>query len=221
VSIQHPDSEKSRASKSAETASRRVAQSGGGASVKERVDADVQLLQRCLDGNQRAWERLYRKCHPRLRKAIEVLLGADAADIHVIEEIAARVWYAVLKDNCRLLETYDPERDSGLDSFLMGLARIEILRYARSERRRHAHELSGGRKRLEERRVSDWQLASMMEEFTSTLTPGERAFLERFLTGAAEQEPGPDPEPGDLPPTTVWTRRYRIRRKLDRFLDNL
>jgi DNA-directed RNA polymerase specialized sigma24 family protein len=179
----------------------------------------MQMLQRCLQGDERAWERLYRKCHPRLRKAIELLLGPDAADVHVIEEIAARVWYAVLKDDCRLLETFDPERDSGLDSFLMGLARIEILRYTRSERRRHSHEMSGGRRRLEERRVSDWQLANMMEEFASTLTPIERAFMERFLTGPTENEP--DPEPDELPPTTVWTRRYRIRRKLDRFLDNL
>jgi DNA-directed RNA polymerase specialized sigma24 family protein len=219
VSTERSERYKESAAKSAAALSGCAAQGGGRGSKADRALVDGQVVQSCLAGDERSWERLYRKCHPRLRKAIELLLGADASDSHVIEEIAARVWYAVLKDNCRLLAAYDAERDSALDSFLMGLARIEILRYTRAERRRHSHEMSGGRRRLEEQRVSDWQLASMMEEFTSTLTPGERDFMKRFLTGPAEDQT--EAELGDLPPTTVWTRRYRIRRKLNRFLENL
>ena len=204
---------------SAAASGERSAERGGDGPKKGRVLVDQQVVQRCLEGDERAWEKLYRKCHPRLRKAIELLLGVDASDGHVIEEIAARVWYALLKDNHRLLAAYDADRDSALDGFLMGLARIEILRYTRSERRRHSHEMSGGRNRLEEQRVSDWQLATMMDEFTSTLTAGERKFMERFLTGPVDDQT--DAELEDLPATTVWTRRYRIRRKLNRFLENL
>ncbi len=174
------------------------------------------MVERCLAGDQRAWERLYRRCHPRLRKAIELLLGVDAADGHLIEEIAARVWYALLRDDCRLLAAYDADRDSPLEVFLMGLARIEILRHTRSERRRHWHELLRGRKTLEEDRVSDWQLASMMDEFLDTLTTGEREFLHRFLTSPTD--PADDSEDPNLSSTTVWQRRHRIRCKLHQFL---
>jgi DNA-directed RNA polymerase specialized sigma24 family protein len=175
-------------------------------------------VQRCLSGDERAWERLYRKHHPRLRKAIEALLGGDPGDAQLIEEIGARVWYEVLKHNCRLLSAYDADRDSDLDSFLMGLARIEILRYRRSERRRLSYEVRGGRRRLEQQHVSDWHLATMLDDFTSMLTPGEQEFMERFLTGPGGNEPDGE---FDVPATTVWTRRYRIRRKLERFLENL
>ena len=219
MSTQNPETDKARTPESPLPASQQATQRDGRRSGKGRVLVDQQVVERCLAGDERAWEKLYRKCHPRLRKAIELLLGVDASDGHVIEEIAARVWYALLKDNHRLLAAYDADRDSALDGFLMGLARIEILRYTRSERRRHSHEMSGGRIWLEQQRVSDWQLATMMDEFTSTLTPGEREYMERFLTGPVDDRT--DAELADLPPTTIWTRRYRVRRKLNRFLENL
>lgn len=174
-------------------------------------------MQQCLADDERAWEKLYRRYYPRLKKAIELLLGVDAAEFHLIEEIAARVWYAVLKDGRRLLAAYDPDRDTALDSFFMGLARIEILQYMRSERRRHMHEIAGGRIKLEEQRVSDWQMGVMMNEFAATLTPGEKKFMDGSMIGPVE---GQDNEESSLPPTTVWTRRHRIRRKLRSFLED-
>ncbi len=98
----------------------------------------------------------------------------------------------------------------------MGLARIEILRYTRSERRRQSHEMLSGRSRLEEQRVSDWQLATMMDEFVSALTPGEQEFLERFLTGP--EEPGDNGDDQDISASNAWQRRHRIRFKLNEFL---
>jgi hypothetical protein len=136
-----------------------------------------------------------------------------------VEDIAARVWYALLRNGGRLLATYDPDQDSPVDAFLMGLARIEIMRHLRSERRRRAHELIGGRRRLEEERVSDWHLDSLMDEFTSTLTEGEKEFLESHLT--ASQEPEDDPDLSDMSSTSVWQRRHRIRFKLEGFLRDL
>ena len=191
----------------------------GGASVKDHVNGDRQIVDRCLAGDKQAWERLYRTYHPRLRRAIQLLLGAEASDVHVIDEIAARVWYALLQNDGRLLGTYDADRQSALDSFLMGLARIEILRYTRAERRRHQHEMRSGRRRLDEQRVSEWQLATMMDEFVSTLTPGQRDFMERFLTAPAGNKPDSPVE--DLSGNCIRVRRHRIRRKLNDFLEEL
>ncbi|MHC4176581.1 MAG: hypothetical protein ACYSWU_03695 [Planctomycetota bacterium] len=131
--------------------------------------------------------------------------------------MAARVWYALLRDGGRLLAGYDADRDSGLSAFLMGLARIEIMRHVRAEHRRRSHELIGGRKRLAEGRVPDWQLATMMDEFTSTLTAQEVGFMERFLLDAAETEG--DEEVEELAATSIWQRRRRLRLKLQAFLD--
>ena len=191
----------------------------GGDSVKDHVNRDGQMVDRCLAGDERAWERLYGECHPRLRKAIGLLLRADAGGVHTVEEIAARVWYALLRDDFRLLKAYDADRDSTLYSFLMGLARIEILRYTRSERRRRSYEMLGGRTRLEEQRVSEGQVASLIDEFASTLTPGQREFMDLFVTGRAENKP--DSGLMGLSETSIRARRHRIRRKLNNFLENL
>jgi DNA-directed RNA polymerase specialized sigma24 family protein len=219
VSKQNPENDKTGIPESAPATNLGPIRCGGGDSVKDHVNGDGQIVDRCLAGDKQAWEGLYRECHPRLRKAIQLLLGAEAADVHIIDEIAARVWYALLRDDGRLLGTYDADRESTLDSFLMGLARIEILRYTRAERRRHQHEMLSGRRRLEEQRVSEWQLATMMDEFVSTLTPGQREFMDRFLTAPAEDEP--DPALKELSGICVRVRRHRIRRKLNDFLEDL
>ncbi len=180
--------------------------------------ADRHLVDRCLAGDQRAWERLYRKWHPQLLRVIRLLLGADAKDVHLVDEMAARVWYALLRDGSRLLASYDADRDSCLGAFLMGLARIEIMRHLRSERRRRSHEFIGGRRILAEGRIPDWQVTAMMEEFSSTLTPQERRFMNDFLLETSE--PLSDTNAGQLSPSSIWQRRHRIRLKLKAFFEN-
>jgi DNA-directed RNA polymerase specialized sigma24 family protein len=180
--------------------------------------ADQHLVDRCLAGDERAWEKLYQDCHPQLLRAIKLLLGPDAGDFHLVDEMAARVWYALLRDGGRLLASYDVERDSRLSAFLMGLARIEIMRHMRSERRRRSYEFIGGRRILAEGRVPDWQVAAMMEEFSSTLSPQEKRFMEEFLLDPPQ--PSASAEPDQLSPSSVWQRRHRIRLKLKAFFED-
>lgn len=180
--------------------------------------ADQRLVKRCLAGEEKAWEQLYRQCHPQLVRAVKLLLGSDAGDVHLVDEMAARVWYALLRDGSRLLASYDADRDSRLSAFLMGLARIEIMRHMRSERRRRSHEFNGGRRTLAQGRVADWQVRTMIEEFRATLTPLERAFMEEFLLDAADPEGDGDGK--EVPASSVWQRRHRLRLKLQEFLDH-
>jgi DNA-directed RNA polymerase specialized sigma24 family protein len=191
---------------------------GGDGSAVEQARHHQRLVERCLSGDEGAWEQLYRECHPPLLRAIKLLLGPDAGDVHLADEMAARVWYALLRDGGRLLASYDAARDSSLNAFLMGLARIEIMRHMRSERRRRSYEFIGGRRILAEGRVPDWQLAAMMDEFSSTLTAQERRFMEKFLLEASEPEPTTDQ--GELSASSIWQRRHRIRRKLKAFFDD-
>lgn len=174
---------------------------------------------RCLTGEESAWEKLFRRCHPPLLEAIGFLLGAAAKDGHQAEEIAARVWYALLRDQGRLLARYDPDRDSSLRAFFAGLARIEMMRHQRSERRRKRHELKGGRRLLEEPGTSDSEVLALIDEFAATLTPGEKEFMEDYLTSPQEGNNGA--HGGKLSETSIWQRRHRIRRKLRAFLEDL
>ena len=200
---------------SAKGASRK--QTGGDIPSRDEARLDQRLAERCLAGDERAWEQIYQQCHPPLLRAVKLLLGQDAGDIHLVDEMAARVWYTLLRDGGRLLASYDATRDSNLNAFLMGMARIEIMRHMRAERRRRSYELIGGRKILAEGRVPDWQLANMMDEFTSTLTPPELEFMERFLLDAPGSEA--DADVAEIPATSVWQRRHRLRLKLQAYLD--
>jgi DNA-directed RNA polymerase specialized sigma24 family protein len=180
----------------------------------EPAPSHEELIDGCLDGDERAWAELYRRFHPRLIETIGFLLGQEAQRLQLVDEIAARVWYALVRDDAKLLARFDAGRSGRLDAFMMGLARIEIMRYLRAERRRRSHEVAGGRRILEEHRISDFQVGSLMEEFAATLTPGEREFMEKFLIANIGPE---DVELDELPPTSVWQRRHRIRFKLGEF----
>lgn len=190
----------------------------GDTSGRVKVREDQRLVERCLADDEPAWEQLYRECHPQLLRAIKLLLGRDAGDAHLVDEMAARVWYTLLRNGGRLLASYDAERDARLGAFLMGLARIEIMRHMRSERRRRSYEFLGGQQALAEGRIPDWQVITMMDEFSSTLTPQEKRFMEQFLLDDPEMETGADVE--ELSASSIWQRRHRIRRKLKAFFED-
>jgi len=178
--------------------------------------AELRLVERCLRNDQGAWEELYQLYHPRLVRLIEFILRDKADDSALIDEIASRVWYELLRDDCRLLAKYDIQRDVSLGSFFMGLARIEILRYTRAEQRRMAHETTGGKRRIVREPLSDIEVVSMIKDFLDTLTPQERAFVNGYLMGDGN---GDEEELDRLSPSNIWQRSHRIRIKLLRFFE--
>ncbi len=186
--------------------------------VDSGPDADQELIDRCLDGEEKGWEELYTQFHPRLVEAIKFLLGPEAQKIHLVDEIAARVWYSLLRDDARLLARFDVTRNCRLDAFLMGISRMEILRYFRSERRRQAHEMIGGRRLIDRQPISDSQMAAMIDEFVTTLTDSEREFMEKFLVSMPSDD---DPDVFDISDSNVWQRRHRIRSKVNEFFDDI
>jgi hypothetical protein len=182
------------------------------------AQADRLLVERCLVGEVSAWEELYHQCHAPLCVSIKSLMGSGYCDPNLIDEIAARVWYALVRNDGELLDRFDPCRDLRLGTFLRGLARIEIMQYFRAERRRRARETQAGRRPRDDTRLSDWQIDAMLNEFTATLTPGEQQFLDEYLLSLPQEEIGVDsPELSDA---NVWQRCHRIRAKLRAFFHN-
>jgi hypothetical protein len=179
--------------------------------------ADRLLVDRCLAGDVAAWEDLYNQCHFPLCAAIKSLLGPGYRDLNMIDEIAARVWYTLVRNDGELLDRFDPCQDLRLGTFLRGVARIEIMQYVRAERRRRVREAEAGRRPHCNSRLSDWQLDVMLGEFTATLTPGEQRFVEEYLLVAS---PDDDLDHADLSDANIWQRRHRIRTKLRAFFSD-
>ncbi len=173
--------------------------------------ADRLLVKRCVAGEVTAWEELYGRFHGILCAAIRGMLGPRGSDLSRVDEIAARVWYALVCNDGELLDRFDPARHIRLGGFLRGLARMEIMKYFRAECRQRAQEAASRCRESGASAVSDWQVAAMIEDFARTLTAGEQEFLESHLLGE------PEGDEHDMSETSIWQRCHRIRLKLKAF----
>ena len=170
------------------------------AEIAGTAEGDRQLAKRCLAGEVAAWEELYGRYHEPLCRAIGGMLGAGGSDLSRVDEIAARVWYAVVRNDGELLDRFDPARHTRLGGFLRGLARIEIMQYFRTEYRRRNQEAACVAHAGGSVGYSDWQVNAMIDDFATTLTAGEQEFLEEHLLG--------QPESGERrwSDATIWQR---------------
>jgi hypothetical protein len=177
------------------------------------LQADRQLVDRCLAGEVAAWEDLYAQCHQPLCSAIRIMLGRPHVDLNLVDEIAARVWYAVVAKDGEMLARYAPGRGARLITFFCALARDEIGRHFRAEIRRRNRELSGLRERPRSGQLESAYSAIGLQEFLSTLTPQERVFCCEVLLA----EPGPGGETSRSG-SNIWQLTHRVFQKLQSFL---
>jgi len=178
------------------------------------VKADAALVKRCLAGEVAAWEELYEQCHPPLLRSIEVMLGPQQRDPELIDELAARVWYALVADDGKLLARFDRKRKARLSTFMRAVAKDIVCRYQRSEARRHRREHEACRTHRRSGVTQPDEAALDLAEFQETLTEGEREFLDEQLNGRCAKD---DPAHGRSE-TSIWKLTSRIRRKLRAFL---
>lgn len=178
------------------------------------LHADGLLAKRCLAGEVSAWEELYAQCHEPLLVSTRIMLGGQSKDADLVDEIAARVWYALVAKDGELLSRYNPKRGARLVTFLRALAKDEIARHIRGEVRRRKRELSALRERPRDPMNDFGQSGDSLSEFLCTLTPHERVFCNDYLLA----EPSSTQEPSHST-ANIWQLSHRIYRKLLRFLD--
>ncbi|HEY4309130.1 MAG TPA: hypothetical protein VGN12_06725 [Pirellulales bacterium] len=197
----------------------RIKQHAGSAGAAALARSDRALVDRCLAGDSSAWTQLYEQFHSSLLLSIRVLLGASGAQRDLVDEIGAKVWFAVVDRDGQRLGHFDGERGCRLSTFLAGLARNEIARYFRAERQRNLRETQFCRN--SEKVMSDCQwhsetgMSTAVTEFLATLTPRERDYCQEHLLGAGR------PSPIDYSDANRWQLNHRVRLKLWAFLDNL
>jgi hypothetical protein len=176
---------------------------------------DAQLVKRCVAGEVVAWEEIYQLCHEPLLVSVRILLGRHANDRNLVDEIPARVWYAVVKKDGDLLSRFDPTRGARLITFLRTLAKDEISRYFRAEFRRRERLLAVLRERRQPRLEELGAPDDSLDEFLGTLTPHERAFCSDYLLSNPAEEDGQRKSLAN-----IWQLSRRVYRKLLKFLDH-
>ena len=180
---------------------------------REGIRADGLLAKRCLAGEVAAWDQLYAQCHEPLLVSIRIMLGSQSADANLVDEICARVWYALVANDGELLSRYKPSRGARLITFMRARANSEIVRYIRSEVRHHKRELAALRERPQYQGQDGTQPVNILAEFFGTLTPRERVFCSEHLLGESSDVLTPA-----YSTSNIWQLSHRIRRKLLRFL---
>ncbi len=179
----------------------------------EGLRADELLAKRCLAGEVAAWEQLYAQCHEPLLISIRIMLTTQNADASLVDEIAARVWYALVANDGEMLSRYKPSRGARLITFMRARATSEIARYFRTEVRRRKRELAALRERPKHQAQDGAQPVNILAEFLDTLTPRERVFCSEHLLGESSDVVGQT-----FTPSNIWQLSHRIRRKLLRFM---
>jgi len=175
-------------------------------------DPERQLVDHCVAGDYAAWDRLYRRCHSPLLRSIRAIVG-PTCDFNLVEEIEARVWYALAADSARLLDRFEPERAS-LNTYLSTIARTEVGGYMRSERRRQRREQVAARRVPAASEGSLRETLQSIDEFVRTLTPREKDFCDEVLLSSSPHE-----SDEGFSDANRWQLQHRVYRKMLKFLD--
>jgi hypothetical protein len=191
------------------------------APIKEQendlVLSDRRLVERCLAGDQAAWDDLYEQCQPTIISTAMAALNHRGDAREISDEIAARVWLQLVSNDCRVLERFDAQRGCRLQTFVAKICRYQTFNYQRAERRRRAWEvLVADSEHLECRNATASSHAYLVlpESFLASLTIREREFCEKYLFQARDLH-----QPPEYSPSNVRQLRCRLRRKLQAYLE--
>jgi len=181
----------------------------------EKLQADSELARRCVAGEVAAWEELYNQCHDGLTASVKMLLSGRSDDANLVDEITARVWYALVADDGKLLTRYDPRRGARLVTFMRAIAQDILRRHVRSERRRLKWETKATRDRPKHHAADVDRVDNSLNEFLGSLGTDDRQFCEEHLLNPVAQSNGD--QDGVLSRASFWHKTRRIYKRFLRF----
>lgn len=190
--------------------------------------AEQCLLQRLLRGEGAAWnafhcryEGLVVGCVLRvLRRFGAVFSHEDLADL------VGEVWLALVRDDCRKLRLYDPERGYRLSSWIGLIATnctIDQLRMRRADPS-SLEEIAGAERLLvapgrPDRRLEQAQAAALARRALSRLSSEEQHFV--ICCFHEERPPAELAAEMGVTINTIYSRKFKVRAKLTRILATL
>lgn len=137
------------------------------------------------------------------------MTAKNRGDAALADEIAALVWYAIVRDGAQLLRRFNPDFGCRLSTFLMVVARREVQKHFRSEKRRKRRESAAAQPSL---RVDDRLLVDI-NEFAASLSLQEQKCLREAISSHRL------PSAADRTATAVYKARSRLRLKLRKHLE--
>ncbi|MCS6816018.1 MAG: sigma-70 family RNA polymerase sigma factor [Blastocatellia bacterium] len=181
------------------------------------VSSDVQLVRRCLAGEEAAWEEIVRQYSRRIYSLAYRFTGNRAAAEDLTQEVFLRLY--------RALEQYDP-REGDLANWLMRVARNLIIddyrRRARTPTEEgedladHEHHLRADERGDPQVQIERRELSELIHAALAKLSPELRTcVILRDLEGLSYQEIA---ELLQIPEGTVKSRINRGRLELARVL---
>jgi DNA-directed RNA polymerase specialized sigma24 family protein len=174
-----------------------------------------QVIERCLQGDPAAWSLMYERFHDPLATSVRAFLGKAGHDRDLVEEVCARVWYALVRNHFELLARFDIQRGVQLVTFLTLLAKTQARLLLRSERRRRTREQVASKPEAHPPDATSWNVLED-DDFLTTLSPAEQTFFQRVLVAGLAHEAPLAVEPYSR--QYAWQLRHRVRRKLEDFL---
>jgi hypothetical protein len=179
------------------------------------LEKDLVLARRCVAGEVKAWEEIHSQCNDSLVRIVRLLLRHQSSDENLADEITARVWYALVANDGELLTRYDPGRGARLITFMRAIARDEVRRHFRSERRRRVREDKACRDRLPHYSTEEDQVDVTLGEFLETLSPSEREFCGDYLLESPDDD---DRDPDrEMSRANFWQKTHRVYARFVRF----
>jgi hypothetical protein len=180
------------------------------------VVRDGELVVNSLRGEPTAWSILYQAQHDTLVSSIRAFLGRFGGDANLVDEIAARIRYALVQNDFALLSRFDVSRGCRLSTFLSVLVKAEARVMLRSERRRRVREHAVWRSESGLRDADGTAVTLSEKEFVATLSAAERTFYEDVLASPAADDPSARYSKANL-----WQFRHRVRKKLENFISDI
>jgi len=177
---------------------------------------DGELVRSCLRGEPSAWSQLYQSHHDPMVASIRAILGRMGSDSNLVDEIAARVWHALVQNDFELLSRFDVQRGCRLSTFLSVLAKAESRLLLRSERRRRVREQAASRSETAQRDYRGIPVIMSEKEFVALLSPAERTFYDEVLSA-----PVASGSTSRYSKSNLWQLRHRVRKKLEDFISDL
>lgn len=178
-----------------------------------QLEVDLHLVSRCIKGDAAAWSELYQRFHQHIQHSIRSVLGSMARDTSLVDEIGARIWYALVRNDCQLLGRFDVSRGCQLSTFLGVIAKHEAKQLLRSESRRRNREHVASRPDLCLDQSGREINTALEEEFLAILTPSERKFYSDILVSDPNAVPAQE-----YSQSNAWQLTHRVKAKLTAYL---
>jgi DNA-directed RNA polymerase specialized sigma24 family protein len=176
--------------------------------------SDWDLIEWCKKRDDDAWKELVERHEHSVRLSLQEKLGEKAKDIQLVEDLTQEVFVALIKEQCKRLGLYDPER-ACFDTFLKAVATQIIRRWRGREGIRTEHEVPLEGHEPCEPGGDAGLVQAELAEFRESLTPQENRCLEENLMGEPKQHAEEPPLSG----ANARQLKHRLEQKADEHFD--